>query len=405
MGTKSQDIQKIDGRGEKIWYTKQAHFLFVKETDSHMRILVLAGQTYTLLYRKELLGGMVAMGHEVIACAPEEDEDGGVAAFGGTFVRLAFERGQTNPLSNLELLNQYRKLVKRIRPDMVFCFSLKPNLYGPIAARAVTRRIYTLFAGLGNVFTEGGGLRRAMIRALVKPMLCISLQFCEAVIFQNPDDESQFIRDRLVKKRKAYLVNGSGVDMAYFRPVPLPEQPAFIMVSRLLREKGIMEYLEAARLVKKHYPMCTILLVGPYEGHSNALKPRDLEPYLQDGSIEYIGEVKDVRPYYERASVVVLPSYREGAPRTIIEGMACKRAVIATNAPGCRETVIDGVTGLLIPTGDAGALAEAMQWMIEHPDAVRRMGEAGYAYCQERYEVSKVNAEMCRIMKLIDRGR
>lgn len=367
-----------------------------------LRVLIIAGYTRSLLkFRGDLIRDMIAKGHEVHACAPEPDEGGLLRDLGVAFHQLSMKRTGTNPFADLRLKNEYQKLITEVKPDLLFCYTIKPNIYGAMAGKkANVKRIVIMVTGLGNTFVSVKGIKRKLLRAIVIHLYRKAANACSCVIFQNPDDRGEFVDMRIVCEEKTALVNGSGVNMAYYAPTPLPNEPVFLMVSRLLREKGVPEYLEAARMVKNERSSARFLLVGPYENNEYALNEADLQPYVQDGSIEYLGETKDVRPYYEMASVVALPSYREGTPRTVLEAMACGRAVIATDVPGCRETVVHQKTGLLIPARDRQALASAMVWMIDHPQEAKDMGQAGLAYCREKYEVGEVNAHMLAILQL-----
>ena len=204
-----------------------------------------------------------------------------------------------------------------------------------------------------------------------------------------------------MKKEKCRVVNGSGVNMERFQPAPYPQQPAFFMLSRLLKSKGVREYLEAARTVKARYPDAKFYLLGRYETSMQDAVPREeIETYIRDGVVERFDETADVRPYYEKCGVYVLPSYREGTPRTVLEAMAMGRPIITTDTNGCRETVRDGVNGWLVPVGDAKALAEAMIRFLKEPTLIPQMGAESVRLCAEKFEVGRVNREMLQIMKL-----
>lgn len=229
----------------------------------------------------------------------------------------------------------------------------------------------------------------------------IALKNSKAVMFQNRDDLSAFVREGIVRKDKCRIINGSGVDVEKFTVMPVPEEPAFLMITRLIRDKGAGEYLDACRLIKKKNPAVRCLLVGPYDTNPSAVTPAELQNYIDDGSVEYFGEQEDVRPFIEQASVFVLPSYHEGTPKTVLESMACGRAIITTDAPGCRETVTDGVNGFLVPVRDAGAVAEKMLQFIDNPELAVRMGLRGRKLAEEKYDVNKVNESIMEIMNII----
>lgn len=367
-----------------------------------MKVLVLGGYTRSLwTFRGDLIRAMVDRGHRVTACAPEADPEGRVAGLGAAFLQTPFFRVGTNPLSELKMERMYLEIMRAERPDVVFCYTIKPNVYGPPAAgRAGVPRVYAMVTGLGNAFIAGGGARGALMKFLAGRLYARAARRCDRLIFQNPDDRRDFLGMKLVREDKTALVSGSGVNMERYTPVPMPEQPLFLMISRMIREKGVLVYLEACRSLKKRCPQARCALLGPFEENINAVRRETVDAFVQDGSVEYWGETDDVRPYLARCSALVLPSYREGTPRSVLEAMACGRAVITTDAPGCRETVLPGVSGLLVPPGDPEALSRAMAQMLEQPGMPERMGAAGLDYCRRKYDVNEVNREMLAIMGL-----
>ena len=190
------------------------------------------------------------------------------------------------------------------------------------------------------------------------------------------------------------------MNMEKFSVSEYPDQLTFFMLSRVMYSKGIREYLQACTIVKEKYPQVRCMLLGACEGIQDSLSEQDLKPYIEKGIIEHFGETDRVADYYKQCSVYVLPSYREGTPRTVLEAMAMGRAIITTDAPGCRETVIDGKTGFLVPVQDGAAVAEKMIAFIENPELVRRMGAESYAYCRDKFDVHKVNEVMCNYLKI-----
>ena len=221
-----------------------------------------------------------------------------------------------------------------------------------------------------------------------------------AVFFQNSEDEQTFRKRKVIKKHKVVLLRGSGVNLEKFTVQPMPETFGFLCISRLIRDKGVYEYLEACRKIKAIHPEVRCLLVGPFDTNPSSLKQEELQQFIDDGIIEYFGEQSDVVPYISQCSVYVLPSYREGTPKTVLEAMACGRAVITTDAPGCRETVDDKVNGLLVPVKDVDSIVEAMEYMIAHQDEMNRMAKLGRKKAEEVFDVNKVNATICETMGL-----
>jgi len=239
------------------------------------------------------------------------------------------------------------------------------------------------------------------------PLYRRALRQNRSVFFQNPDDLDQFDRLRLLRSRsQAVLVNGSGVDLDHFRPLPpVVNPPVFLLMARLYREKGIREFVAAARLVKERYPQTRFCLVGSIDSNPSAILPVELEAWKAEGVIEHTPWVDDVRPFLAACSVYVLPSYREGTPRTVLEAMAVARPTITTDAPGCRETVVDGENGFLVPVKDAQAVAQAMERFILNPELIGRMGRCARTIAEQKYDVHDVNRIMVKVMGLVATSR
>jgi glycosyltransferase involved in cell wall biosynthesis len=369
-----------------------------------MRIVVLGGYSRSLLlFRGPLLRAMASLGHEVIACAPEDDPEvrQGLAEMGVQFVPVPLARAGTNIVKDLRSRTALVRIFQDLRPDIFLGYTIKPVVYGIPAARAAgAARAYGMVTGLGYAFT-GGGFKRRLINRLVRTLYRKALGQADRVFFQNPDDLDQFKALRLVPADRTVLVAGSGVDLDQYRPSPLPSEPVFLLIARLLRDKGIGEYVEAAQQIKAETPEARFLLVGPYDPNPAAISPAEVEAWQREGAVEYLGEMKDVRDAIRRCRVYVLPSYREGTPRTVLEAMAMRRPIITTDAPGCRETVRHGENGLLVPVQDAGAVAEAMRRFVREPDLAERMAEHSLTIARQKYDVHKVNETILRAMELI----
>ena len=364
-----------------------------------MKILLAASLTSSLVnFRGGLIRELVSQGHEVVGCGPEIDENGAVAALGARFVRVPMERRGSNPLSDVSLMRAYSRLMKAERPDVVLSYTIKPNVYVPRAARSAgAKRVVAMVEGLGEAFLPQKGLR-AVVALAGRTLYRLSMRHCDRVIFLNEDDETLFTTQKIIRPEQAARVNGTGLDTEYYAPTPLPAAPVFLMISRFLRAKGVPEYLDAARELKRRRPDARCLLLGGPEDGRDGMSLADVEPYVRDGSVELIAPVADVRPIIARASVVVLPSHREGLPRTPMEAMSCARAVIVSDCAGCRDVVLPGETGLMVPTGDIPALADAMEKLAADPELAAAMGRAGRAVCVERYATEKVNREMLRVL-------
>ena len=227
-----------------------------------------------------------------------------------------------------------------------------------------------------------------------------ALKYNKKVIFQNQDDIDEFVRRKYVKREQCELVNGSGVNLKKFKKNKIPAGPvSFIMVSRVLKEKGVLEYFEAAKIVKKKYPEAKFSYIGAIDKNQNAIKLSALKPYINAKTVEYIPETKEVEKYVAKCSVFVLPTYyREGIPRTLLEATAMGRPIITTNTPGCRETVVEGKNGLFVKSRDALDLAEKMTWMVERKDKLQEMGDKSYKICLEKFTISIINKRMLEIL-------
>ncbi|MGH6915423.1 MAG: glycosyltransferase family 4 protein, partial [Geminicoccales bacterium] len=230
-----------------------------------------------------------------------------------------------------------------------------------------------------------------------------SLACCRSVFFQNQDDLDEFRRLGIVSERQELIrVDGSGVDTDYYGFArPQPEPPTFLLIARLLRDKGIVEYAEAARRLRAQYPQARFQLLGPVDDNPSAVAAAELDRWRAEGAIDYLGAADDVRPYLRASSVYVLPSYREGMPRTVLEAMSTGRAIITTDTPGCRETVVPGANGYLVPVRDADALAVAMRRFITRPDLAIAMGAQSREIALQRFDVRRVNAVMLKAMELL----
>jgi glycosyltransferase involved in cell wall biosynthesis len=368
---------------------------------------VMLGNTahHLLSFRGPLLAAVAAEGHEVIAIGPVADDrvERGLARLGVTYETLAFDRVGGNPLREARVLAALVARLRHHQPDVFFSYSVKPIVYGGLAARlAGVPHIYAMVAGLGYPFLGQQALRRRALNRVIRRLYRLGLASCEAVFFQNRDDLGDFERLGILSRRaRRVLVNGSGVDLEVFRPGPLPDGPPHILFAgRLLRDKGVFEFVEAARLVKARRPEVRFQLLGFLDPNPASATAADLADWSREGVVEYLGETHDVRPALAAASALVLPSYREGTPRSVLEAMAMGRPVIVTDVPGCRETVFDGDNGFLVPPYDASALAAAIERLLADPDGMRRMGRRARMLAEERFDSRKVCAEMIAAMSL-----
>ena len=317
---------------------------------------------------------------------------------------INLERTGLNPLKDLRSFILIKANLRELKPDVVLAYTIKPVIYGSLAARSAgVPHIFSMITGLGYSFMAGG-IKQKLVNKIVSKLYRVGLAGNEKVFFQNPDDLRLFCNQKLLDESgKAILINGSGVDIDYFsEALPCGTEPVFLLIGRLLKDKGISEFIEAARMLKRKYPRVLFRIVGPFDSNPAAFKPAEISTWQKEGIVEYLGEVADVRPVISSCSVYVLPSYREGMPRTVLEAMAMGRPIVTTDAPGCRETVEAGQNGFLVPVKDAGALANAMERFILEPDLIQKMGKRGREIAEEKYDVRKVNAVIMKAMGLGD---
>ena len=401
-----------------------------------MRILVIAGYAPSLVnFRGPLLRALVALGHKVMALAPPDEEIGPQAsdtaaelrAMGVALSRFPMRRGGVNPLQDLRTLLALRRDILELEPDLVLAYTIKPVIYGSLAARWAARAakatdpaVASLVTGLGYAFggleTEaeadsGCGCRwdsRRLLSELVVRLYRKALEKNRVVIFQNPDDCALFARLGVTaKNQRTAVVAGSGVDLKHFAPAPPvlahPQTgaPIFLFMARLLWSKGAGVFVEACRMLKRRHPQAVCRVLGPLDHGPDGVPEDMLRRWREERVVEVLDPVADVRPHLAAASVFVLPTYyREGTPRSILEALSMGRPVITTDMPGCRQTVEEGVTGFLTPPCEPGALMRAMARFIEEPELIAQMGAAGRRLAEEKFAADLVVRDMLAALGL-----
>lgn len=368
-----------------------------------MKILVLSVHTPSLFwFRMNMMQTFLENGHSVVAVG-SEPEDVWAEKFeekGIEYRQIPVSRNGMNPLEDLKTQRAMEMLFREIHPDKIFAYQAKAIVYGAVAAKKCgISEFYALIAGLGSIF-RGSGFKNSLVRSVLTVQYKIACNFSRAVLFQNEDDRSEFINRGIVNREKTRIIHGSGVDIHHFAEMPLPQSPGFLFVGRLIKDKGVREYLEACRILKRECPDALCMLVGPFDSNPSALSPEELDEFTKDGTVAYFGEQQDVRPYLEKTSVFVLPSYHEGTPKSVLEAMAVGRAIVTTDAPGCRETVTNGVNGFLVEPKNANAVAEAMLRLARDPALCRTFGKNSRKIAVEKYDVDKVNASIMEIMSI-----
>jgi glycosyltransferase involved in cell wall biosynthesis len=348
-------------------------------------VVIAANSSWNIVtFRQGLIRAIREAGYEpLVVASVDAAAEERMASLGVERIPVDIERSGLNPLADLRLLLQYRRILKQRAPAAFLGFTIKPNIYGTIAASSAGIPVVANVSGLGTVFLNGGSLMKFVIL-----MYRFALRRANLIFFQNPEDRELFVNKRIVRREQTRVLPGSGIDLRQYGPAPLPDgPPTFLLIARLLGDKGVREYAEAARSLGEVLPGAKFQLLGPLD-HENrtSIDPGELDQWVAEGAVEYLGSSDDVRPFIERASVVVLPSYREGLPRSLLEGAAMGRPLIATDVPGCRELVQEGVNGLLCGVRDPVSLAGAMLKLGQMSAEQRRiMGQAARTLVEERF--------------------
>ena len=313
-------------------------------------------------------------------------------------IPVNFQRNKLNPLYDFFTLIRLFKIFWEQSPDIILSYTIKPVIWGGLVAKFFKTDFYALITGTGFVF-YGVSFKRKLLRSFVGFLYRLALKKSKGVIFQNIDDLNLFVDKGIVPRSKTHLVNGSGVDVEKFNVATFPKGSInFLCIARLKGDKGLRQYAAAAKIVKNKFPTVIFNLVAPEETSPDAISLDEVSSWSD--YINYKGTTTDVRPLIKDAHVFILPSYHEGLPRSTLEAMSMGRAVITTNAFGCRETVKNGINGFIVPVASVDMLAEKMIWFIEHPEQTEPMGIASRRMVVEKFDVHKVNAKMLDIIAL-----
>lgn len=373
-----------------------------------MRILVIAGCARSLVrFRGFLLQRFIDEGYVVHAAAPDiiSDQSATLKLVGMGVETHVFpmSRAGLSPISDLMALLSLGRLMLRIGPDVVLAYTIKSVIWGTLAAWAtgVPHRV-SLITGLGYAFTGEFKGKRRFVNGIARWLYRLALNRATLVFFQNRDDAALFRKLAIVPKTvPVVVVNGSGVDTEAFSPARFAAGGIrFLLIARLIGDKGIREYVAAATVLRKRHPEVEFHLVGGLDPNPDAIREPEVQSWQASGAIVWHGALADVRPSIGASHVYVLPSYREGTPRTVLEAMAMGRPIITTDAPGCRETVIEGKNGFLVPVRSVDGLVLAMRRFIEQPELIERMGRRSREIAEQKYDVHKVNAVMLKAMGL-----
>ena len=380
-----------------------------------MKFLLISSFLPSVLnFRRKLLEAINQQGLEIHIIAPDlslfKTEQQKLEALGYYVHEVPMQRTGTNPVADLKTLRATYNLMKKIKPDYVLSYTIKPVIYGTLAAwLAKAPHRFALITGLGYAFQNVEyGSKRSFFQKIVHGLYQQALSHSHKVFFQNPDDLKLFQDLKLLQPNlPTVVVNGSGVNVTDFNVLPFPvntqnkSKLSFLLIARLLGDKGVREYAEAAKLIKQQHPEVEFHLVGWIDENPSAIRQQELDQWVASNILKYWGKLTDVRPAIAESSVYVLPSYREGTPRTVLEAMAMGRAIITTDAPGCRETVIQGENGFLVEVKSVNSLMNAMQEFINNPALIEQMGQRSREIALNKYDVHQVNRHMMQEMGLI----
>ena len=361
-------------------------------------------------FRADLIRAMREKQYKVYAFTSEysDAELKKIESLGAIPVTYVLNRGGLNPLLDIVATYKLSKKIREIKPDLVFSYFSKPVIFGTIAAKlAKVPKVIGMLEGLGYTFTEqpeGLSKKTQLIKKVQVLLYKIALPQLDKLIFLNPDDPVDLIEKYAIQVKDIEILGGIGLNLKDYpyQPVLNIQKPInFLFIGRLLKEKGIHDFIAAAKLVKEKYPETQFTVLGAIDPHNlGALTQSELDEFISLNIIHYPGHITNVKDWIANSHVFVLPSYREGVPRSTQEAMAIGRPVITTNVPGCRETVIDGVNGFLVPKWNAEVLAEKIIYFIEHPGQIRVMGDASYKIAQEKFDADEVNQRLLKILEI-----
>ena len=374
--------------------------------------LIIIGTVASSFYgfRADLIRTLLKKGHQVYAFTSEYTAEDlkKIEKLGATPITYTLNRGGLNPLADIIATYQLSKKIKAINPDLVFSYFSKPVIFGTLAAKlAKAPRVVGMLEGLGYTFTEqpeGLSKKTQLIKKIQVFLYKIALPQLDQLIFLNPDDPKDLLEKHAIHVKNVEVLGGIGLNLQDYPYQPLSNihlPLKFLFIGRLLKEKGIHEFVQAAKLVKKVYPESQFTVLGAIDHHNlGALQQKELDTLISSNIIQYPGHVSNIKDWIADSHVFVLPSYREGVPRSTQEAMAIGRAIITTDVPGCRETVINTNNGFIVPKWNPEALAEKMIYFIEHPEQARLMGAESYKIAVEKFDAEKVNQRLVNILGL-----
>ena len=368
-----------------------------------MHIIITVNAAWNVVnFRRSLIEAFISDGHTVAVLAPPDVsvsvmED--LKLLGCRFLPLEMDRESLNPIKNFTLIGRMKKAFREERPDVIFSYTIKNNIFGSLAAAKLGIPFVPNITGLGTAFLSG--------RFLQKISVCLyryAFRRNSITFFQNHDDKNFFLNHKIITNQQARLIPGSGIDLNHFKPTAYPsdhKETIFLMITRIIRDKGVLEYVETAREIKSKFPNVRFQILGSIDtANRNAIDAKIVQSWVNEGIIEYLGISDDVRPHISISHCIVLPSYREGAPRTLIEGASMARPVIASDVPGCREVVEDSKTGYLCKARDRKDLMRCVNdfMSLQHEEKAL-MGRLGREKMVKSFDDSIVKKAYRKILE------
>ena len=355
-----------------------------------MRVAIVLNTSWNIVnFRMNLIQSLQEMGHEIHTIAPHDDFTQQLIEAGCHYHILKMDSRGANPLKDTALIFELYSIYKRVKPDVILHYTIKPNVYGSLAAAMLGIPTINNVCGLGTVF-----LKNDFISLIAKTLYKLSFKFPKKVFFQNEDDLKLFLDKKLISPTQVDLVPGSGIDLTKFTPVPNTrnEKFTFLLISRLITDKGILEYIEAVRKLKKEGLEARFQILGAMDSdHKRGISKNLVQEWIDTGTIEYLGKTEDVRPFINKADCIVLPSYREGTPRTLLEAASSSKPIVATNVPGCKQVVENQINGLLCNVKDSNDLAAKMKTMAGFDnETLSMLGKNGRLKMESEFDESIV---------------
>jgi glycosyltransferase involved in cell wall biosynthesis len=355
-----------------------------------MRVAIVLNTSWNIFnFRMNLIRSLQEAGHEIHTIAPTDDYTVKLVEAGCIHHVLKMDSRGANPIKDLALIFELYTIYKSVKPDAILHYTIKPNVYGTLAASFLKIPVVNNVCGLGTVF-----LKKDLLSSIAMFLYRISFRFSKKVFFQNPDDLKLFLDKKLVPANTVDLLPGSGIDLERFKPVTYKrnQQFTFLLISRLITDKGVLEYIDAVRKLRSEGLDARFQILGAIDSeHKRGIKKEVIKEWIDSGTIEYLGTTEDVRYFIQQADCIVLPSYREGTPRTLLEAASSSKPIVATNVPGCNHVVENNVNGLLCNLKDANDLADKMHTMALFDDTVlKNMGQRGRQKMEAEYNESIV---------------